>query len=67
VRERCREAFGDDPEDHADAIERYAMAVELARSVYDSWVEHGCPSTTYGGASGSTLVEHPPVGAIIKS
>jgi hypothetical protein len=67
VRDRCLEAFGEDAEGRADAIERYAVAVELERVVYNNWVELGCPSTTLGGASGKTLVEHPLIAAIIKS
>jgi hypothetical protein len=67
VRERCREAFGEDAEGHMGMIERDAMAVELERTLYDDWNAEGLPAMTLGGASGKTLVEHPMIAAIIKS
>lgn len=49
----------DDPERHVEAIVRYARAVDATVRIRTAWEKDGCPVTTLGGATGSTVAPHP--------
>lgn len=48
-------------------IERYAMAVQIERTIYDEWTAMGQPATERGGTTGKVVVEHPLIAAIAKA
>lgn len=60
-------ALGDRAESFADAIARYARAVDRVARLREEWIADGRPLTTEGGATGRAIVEHPLLSAIDKA
>lgn len=49
-----------------DAVARYELAVEIAQELRLKWEAEGRPTTTLGGATGRSTVEHPLLTLLLK-